>query len=162
MGREGFTIVEMLVVMVIAGILLALSSMYFKDMQTRSAVEKQVRIMYTDLMAARSQALYQKTNRFVQVTANGYAIFASSDTTAAPLLRTTFAYPVIFTPTDPANLLFFDSRGVANLQADSLPKAICIEPNNPNLLTSIVISETRIRMGRRTAGGACNDASITY
>ncbi len=156
MGHRGFTLLELVIVMAIAGILLALSNMNFSGMETRGAMEKQVRTMYADLMTARSQALYQKTTRYVQVTATGYAIFPTSDTTAAPLLRTAFKYPVIFNPTD---TFYFDYRGVANLQAGSMPETICIDPNDPNILTSVVISETSIKMGKISQGGSCGNAA---
>lgn len=163
MRRNGFSMVELLIVIAIAGILMALSTMYFKGMQTRSATEKQVRTMYTDLMAAKSQAMFQKTTRFIRVTATGYSIYATANITAAPLSTTTLKFPVIFGPSSDANLLFFNEKGIASLQTSDLnatKEAVCIQPNDPNLLTSIVISPTRIQMGRRNQGGACVEAQI--
>jgi len=151
--------------MTIAGILIALSSMFFRGMQTISATEKQVRTMYTDLLAAKSEAMFRKTTRFVRVTATGYSIYATANIAAAPLSTTTLKYPIVFGPSSDANLLFFDERGVANLQSSDLNanmEVICIDPNTPNLLTSIVISPTRIQMGKRNQGGACANAQISY
>lgn len=163
MGRKGFSMVEMLIVIAIAAILLALGTLSFQSMQTNSATEKQVRTMYADLMAAKSQAMFQKTTRFIRVTASGYSIYATADITAAPLTTTAFRFPVTFGPSNDANLLFYDEKGIANLQAADLlatPEVICIEPNDPKLLTSIIISPTRIQMGKRNQGGACVEAQI--
>lgn len=159
MGHKGFTVLELVIVMAIVGILLALSTLFFSGMETRAAMEKQVRTMYSDLLAARTQSKYQKTTRYVHVTATGYAIYASADMTVAPLASGSFKYPVIFNPTD---TLYFDYRGVANLQDGSMPETICIDPNDPNVLTSIVITETSINVGKRIQGGACSNAAINY
>ncbi len=156
MGHKGFTVLELIIVMAIVGILLALSTMNFSGMETRSAMEKQVRTMYSDLLAARTQSKYQKTTRYVHLTASGYAIYSSADITVSPLASGSFKYPVIFNPTD---TIYFDYRGVANLQAGSMPETICINPNDPYVLTSIVISEMGIRMGKINQGGSCSNAA---
>lgn len=163
MKRDGFTIVELIVVIAIMGILLTMGSLYYNKMNRKSGIESQVKQMYADLADARSQALYRKTCRYVTVTGTQFSVYTSSvcgDTapTSGAIVNKTLKYPIAATPADS---LCFDQRGVANLTSTDITatyKAICVQPNDPDMLTSIVVSATEIKMGKLKAGSTCSDA----
>jgi prepilin-type N-terminal cleavage/methylation domain-containing protein len=161
MGRAGFTLVELLTVIAIAGILLAMGTIGFHDYVVKNGMESQVRTMASDLQEARTEALFRKKTRYVTITATSYSIYSSAKVTVPPLSSKSLRYPVIFTPT---NLLYFDLRGVGNLDGGgniiAAPKVVCIDPNNANILTSLVIGATVIQTGKRTAGGTCTRGNI--
>jgi prepilin-type N-terminal cleavage/methylation domain-containing protein len=170
MERNGFTLIELVVVVAIMGVLLGIATLVFNSYSRKSAIEGQVKTMYTDLMAARTESLYRKTYRYISVSGTQFAIYNSSDylpapPTVGPIVQKTLTYPVTVNPADSStDGLYFDSRGVAGMTATDITgtaKTICVEPNDPNLLTSIVITATSIKMGTRSAGGACSSANIT-
>jgi prepilin-type N-terminal cleavage/methylation domain-containing protein len=161
MGRAGFTLIELMIVIAIAGILLAVGTIGFHDYIVKNGMESQTRMMAADLQRARTDALFRKKTRYVTITATSYSIYSSAKVTVPPLTTKSLKYPVIFSP---ANLLFFDSRGVGNLDGGgniiTTPKVVCIDPNNANILTSLVIGATAIQTGKRTSGGTCTRGNI--
>jgi prepilin-type N-terminal cleavage/methylation domain-containing protein len=90
--QDGFTIIELMVVVVIAAILLTLAAPSFNDMLQRRRMEGQVSELVTDLQYARSEAV-QRNRNVVLVTGGAgtcYTIAAwstgvgSCDCTASP------------------------------------------------------------------------------
>lgn len=160
MKRNGFSLLELLVVIAIMVTLMSIAGLLYSSMTRKAGIENQVKMMYTDLMTARSEALYRKTSRYVAVTATQFSVYSSADLTVSPILQKTLKHPVTFSPSD---TLFFDPQGVANLtdtDITSVSKTICAQQNDPGFLTSIVIKPTSIQMGKLSAGGACNGANI--
>jgi prepilin-type N-terminal cleavage/methylation domain-containing protein len=170
MERNGFSLLELVVVIAIIAVLLAMGTLAFNSFVRKAGIEGQVKTMYADLMTARSEALYRKTYRYVSVSGTQFAIYSSSayrstPPTVGPIMQKTFKYPVTATPPDSiTDELYFDSRGVAGMTSTDITgtaKTVCVEPNDPALLTSIVITTTSIQVGRRSAGGTCTSANIT-
>jgi type IV fimbrial biogenesis protein FimT len=172
MRQNGFSLVELIVVLVIITTLLAIATLQFNNYTRKSNIEKQVRTMYTDVLTARSQALLQKKSRAIMVTATQFSVYSSVSLSGPPLQQTTLQYPV-----NTSNIISFDSRGVAHITAfpysstnandpvdqttlAAIP-AICVSPvGNPAACDSIIINATNIQMGKWN-GGACNGANVT-
>ena len=157
MDRHGFTLVELVMVIAIVGILLTMGMLQFSTYSRKNAIEAQVRTMYADLMTVRTQALFEKTDRAVTLTANTFSIFASTDTSAPPVQQRNLQFSVV-SNNMPAPLVF-NSRGIVFGVNNA---SICVEPDdNPAGVDSLVISTTRIQMGKRNAGTACSASNIT-
>jgi prepilin-type N-terminal cleavage/methylation domain-containing protein len=161
MNAKGFTLLEMLIVLVITGVLLAIGTVSFNTWRAKARVESQVRTLYADLMEVRSQAFYQKRTRSVLVSATQYAVYSSAATSVTPLKVTTFTYPV---NTNPGSLrIDWDGSGVATFNSDpSIGDAeICTQTSPTNaVFTSIVAYQTRVQMGSFITGTGCNNANI--
>lgn len=160
MNRRGFTMVEMLIVMAIIAILLAFSTIAFNNWVNRNKVETQFKTMYADLMAARSQALYNKngTGKSVIITNSAFNVYATTDTTVAPVLT-----KVLKVPVTPANTqIDFNPAGVAKLNGDDTVRFayVCVQTNATSaIFNSLIISNTRIQMST-LSGGVCSSANV--
>jgi type IV fimbrial biogenesis protein FimT len=160
MRQEGFSLIEMLVVMAIIGVLLGIATLNYNDMQKKAAIEGQVKTMYADLMNARVQALYTKRTRSIIISGNLFKFYSSSETSVAPESQKSFSYPMATNL--PGNMVTFNTSGLVSGSAGS----ICIDPfsdlskANPGGMDSLVISTARINMGKRRLGGTCDSAHI--
>lgn len=155
MRRNGFTLVELIVVIGVATTLLAISGLYFNGMYHKNRIERQMKEMYADLMGARTQALYQKTPRTVTlVSSTQYTVNPwQQDAGGVSTLQKTVSYPIVF---NPAGAFTFDARGMA-----SATLAVCVEPSgNPGFVDSILISATNVALGKRNQGGDCVTSQI--
>jgi prepilin-type N-terminal cleavage/methylation domain-containing protein len=156
MRNRGFSLVELMFVIAIMGVLLAIAIPQFNRYTTKSAMEAQMRIMLTDLMTARSQALYEKKARSVAISAATFAVYSSTATDVAPRQAKTLQYPVVVG----SGLVQFDPSGVS-LLAPGADNCICLDPSgNPASVDSIVITATRISLGKRNDGSACSTSNI--
>ena len=150
MGERGFTIVEMLLVVLVIGILLSLAVLQFSSYAQKANIESPVRSIYADLMEARSQALLQKTGRSFGVSATQFTVYDGAGT---PIVQKALQYPVTL---DFSDRITFDTRGVADGT-----KTVCVEPaGNSATIDSIRITETMIQMGKRN-GETCDSAHFT-
>lgn len=75
MKDNGFSIIELLVVIGIVSILLAIAAINGRDWMDRYRVEGQIKEMYTDLMNARVSAMQKNRVFFVTLAPNQYSIY---------------------------------------------------------------------------------------
>jgi len=155
MNRGGFTLVELIAVIAVAAILLSIAMLQFNRFSLKGAIENQTKIMFTDLMTVRSEALFEKRRRAVKLTATTFAVYSSGLATGTPVLQKSLRYPLVFNGVpDP---VIFNGRGLIEGVSSG---AMCIEPSgNPGVIDSIVLDATRIQMGKRD-GTACQTSDI--
>ena len=158
MGRNGFTIIELIVVIAIMASLIAIGTLQFNTYSRKSSIENQTRAMLADLMMVRGEAMYEKRRRAVQLTATSFAIYSSDVATGTPTQVRTLANGI--SSNDLGNPMIFDSRG---LLTDAGDRTICIEPNNnPGFSDSLVVATTRIQIGKRFSNFAgCDSDHVT-
>jgi len=160
MGQRGFTLVEVIIVIAISAILLTIATLNWNQMQTKAAVETQIKTLHADLMEVRLAALYGKRARSVVISGQVYKEYSSTVTTSTtnPVVTKQLQYPVVW---NSSGDLTFDSQGLTN----GTERTICILPTNNTLVIndaavdSIVVSQARINLGKRTGGG-CASANI--
>ena len=163
MRRNGFTLVELLVVLTVMGILLSIATMNWNSMQKKSAVENEAKTVFADLMTARLDALYSKRPRSVVFSGVQFAVYSSSLTSVNPVSRKTLRYPLQWQPAGPSLTLTFDASGLSTAGSDT---PVCIDPENnlaianSGAVDSIVVSAARIKLGKRQ-GGSCDPLTIT-
>jgi len=150
MREEGFSLIEVIVVIGIAGILMAIATLQFNEWTRKSNIEAQTKMMYADLMTVRGEALFRKKERIVRLTGNQFSVYSSNMAAGTPVLRKTLNYPIVGTGD-----ITFDTQGLTN---DLM--SICVEPaGNPGAIDSIVVLRSRIQMGKRSAGD-CSGGNI--
>jgi prepilin-type N-terminal cleavage/methylation domain-containing protein len=74
LGKRGVTLLELLVVIAVCGILMGIAGFTAQGLRDRYDMERQVRLMQSDMMNARVQAFERKRAYFVTVTESGYQI----------------------------------------------------------------------------------------
>jgi len=155
MKNNGFSIIELIVVIGILSILLAIATMNGREWMERYRVEGQTKELYTDLMSARVNAMQRNRMFFVTLAANQYAIYEDTfpspdgnedpDTGAGqdrPVTQKTLHYPlVVGFPTS----LRFTGNG---LLSSPLGATLSFTSTASPLSDCVVLSTTRILMGK--------------
>lgn len=156
MKRNGFTLVELIVVIAIITTLLAIGVLNFNVFMRKTNIESQTKMLYSDIMKMRSQALFQKRERVVTISPALFLGYSSNVTTGNPVVRRDFKNSVTATESQ----VSFDSRGVAGT-VDPLGVAICVNEGSEAAVDSIVIASTRILMGKKYAGQTCTVNNVS-
>lgn len=157
MRDHGFTLIEVLIAIGVMGILMAIATHNWHEMQVKSAVESEIKKIHADLTDIRLQALYSKTPRSVILSGQQFKIYSSLETSVDPIVTKQLRYPIKWNGGGP---LTFDSQGMtSNLGS------ICVLPTNDLAVLnsaaedSIIVSQTRLNLGKRT-GGVCDSDHI--
>jgi type IV pilus assembly protein PilA len=153
MNIRGFTLVELIVVIALIGLLSALGSFGFSQYIKKSQIASQTRLLYGDLMEYRLKALYEKKNWTFKISATGYGIYSSALTTVAPVKTVSLKYNI---ENNNATDIVYDSQGMANVSG----KSVCVTSANDAVVDSVVISQTRVQIGKRQAGANCDAGNI--
>lgn len=158
MKNGGFSLLELVVVMLILGTLLAIAGLSGKQWLDRYNVENQMKVMYIDLMNARTRAMQKNRMHFVTFPtpqyATQYAVY--EDTNPAPdgdgalqqgsdtqvLQKELNAYAV----TSGSSEIDFDSRGIAT-GLTGTQTTIRVIGSFGAAYDCITVSATRIRLG---------------
>jgi prepilin-type N-terminal cleavage/methylation domain-containing protein len=176
MKRNGFSLIELLAVMVILGIVATLGTVSFTGWVRKHDLESQVKEMYTDLMNARLTAMHQNRSHFITLSANQIIGSQDSDGDGAAdaslciwnrdrgdpvdascsndksLSYKNLAFPATRSGTA---VLEFNARGLSNTN-----NTVCVFSTYNPAYDCIVISPTRIRMGKLTnQSGGCNSGN---
>lgn len=161
MGRDGFSLIELLAVMGIMAVLLTMATLNFNNWIRRSNIEKEVKELYSDMMYVRQQALVtgmQHDVRFVSATRAVFRSYSSEGDAVGTVVRSRdLPYAVRASEAIPM-VLNFNSRG---MMQETASKALCVFSTYDPPLDSILISQSRINMGKLiNQGGACAQANI--
>jgi prepilin-type N-terminal cleavage/methylation domain-containing protein len=175
MKKDGFSLIELLVVIIILGIVASLGTVSFTGWIRKHDLESQVKEMYTDLMNARLTAMHQNRSHFISLSAN--QITASEDTDGdgagdSPLCMwnrnrgdpvdascpndKSLSYKKLLFPTtwNGTATLDFNTRGLSNTN-----NTICVFSTYNPSYDCIVVSATRIRMGKLKNQSGCSSAN---
>lgn len=156
MGRDGFSLIEMMIVVALMGILLAMATLSFNDYTMKSRIESQVKTLYSDIANVRSEAMFRRAGRVTQISPNIFSVFSSTSLVGQPVKTTSLSNAV-----NANQSIRFNERGLL-VGDDGLllntPIFICISAANSAGLDSIIIGTVNIQMGKRD--GACNETGI--
>jgi prepilin-type N-terminal cleavage/methylation domain-containing protein len=182
MKQDGFSLIELLTVMIILGIVAGLGTVSFTGWVRKYNLENQVKEIYADLQSVRLKAMDQNRSQFLTLAAS--RLRAYEDTSPAPwgdgnltvgsdaplciwsretegsdpncsggtsLSFKDLKYPVTW---NGSGTLDFNARGLGNSSC-----TICIYSSVNPSYDCLVVSATRIRMGKLTTQGVCSSAN---
>lgn len=162
---QGFSLVELVVVIAIMASLMAIATLNWNQMNQKAGVESEIKKVQTDLMEVRLQALYSKSPRSITINGTDFKIYGSDDTTAAPMVTKKLPYGVVWSGGDSSPLIF-DAQGMVRGLTPGTSRGLCVVPTgdttviNAANVDSIVISQVKVNLGKRT-GGDCTSGNIT-
>lgn len=151
MNQRGFSLIELLIVIMLIGLLTGLGTWQYASYSKKATIQAQTRVLYGDLMQYRMRAFYEKRNWTFKFSASGYGIYSSSDVTVAPVASVALKHPV--TTSDFSQTVIFDSQGGASVSG----KAICVASSNDAPVDAVVISATRVQIGKKDEGSCASD-----
>lgn len=177
MKNNGFSLIELLTVMVILGIVAGLGTVNFRGWIRKYELETQVKEIYSDLMNARITAMHRNRAQFIDLKAdrieayedfNGNGSYDAGSETPVCMwskdtgdtdpncpgntshsYRDVKKYPL---NTNAGQPLAFNARGLVNPMTAC---TICFYSTSNPSYDCIVASETRIRLGKLTTQGIC-------
>jgi prepilin-type N-terminal cleavage/methylation domain-containing protein len=157
MREDGFSLVELIVVMAIIGALLAITALDFRTWSVKSAMERQARELQSDINNARLTAVQKKRFQRINLKASSYT-FASYSTVAeydaggAGTTTTTknLSYPLAIADTsidiDTSGLLLNDTPDGLLIQAK--PVKVVIQGGSKASVDCVQITPARIGLGK--------------
>ena len=161
-GRDGFTVIEIMIVIAILGILVVLAVGNFGGMNEKYKVESETKQLYADLMDARGRAMQRNRWFFVQIGSTGYATYedgpmpdgdTSRNGNDTLLANVTVRHATAITLAGGGSLFGFNRNGIAN-DTGTIYFASSARPD----YDCITILSTRIKMGQYLGtfpGGSC-------
>lgn len=152
MKEAGFSLIELIVVVVTISALLAIGTLQFNSYTKKSQIERQMRTINADLSELRLQALYQKRARAVVISGTEFAIYPGTDTGAQPVTVKKLIHPVLSNGT---GAVIFETSGLLNVGS---ARAFCLNAGkNPATVDSIVLTTSRIYLGKWNLPEGSND-----
>ena len=118
MNRNGFSLVELMLVISIIGILLAISTLNFNNWMTRQNIDREVKEMHADIMSMRQRAIATGQNYDVAFPTAGTLVFRRYSSEAEDrgsegivVQRKSLRYPVTLSSAGPIE---FNERGMTS------------------------------------------------
>lgn len=151
---DGFTLIELIIVIALIAILSGIGTFQFTQYSRKSAIEKQTKTLYGDLMELRSKSIFEKRDRVLRLTPTGYSIYSSAETAVNPVETRTMPSPITW---NNSGDILLNNQGFVQATLSS----VCATTANSANVDSIVVSPSRIRMGKLKEGTTCgNTANI--
>jgi prepilin-type N-terminal cleavage/methylation domain-containing protein len=172
MKQNGFSLLEVLIVIAIAGIAAGLGVASLQGMVRKHNVDNQIRRLYSDLMDVRLMAMNKNRTHFVALSTGGYTAY--DDTSPAPngddtlsvgsdavamtsqSLNLSTVKPADFLPIvwSAGSQINFNARGLSTTS-----NTICIYSELNPVYDCLKISATRVLLGKLSTQGTCSDAT---
>lgn len=170
-SNSGFTLIELMVVVIIVGILAGLSVFSYRDFVKKNEINNQIRALYSDLIKLRLMAMRTNKTTFMELTSDNYIGYVDTNEDDildagidAIVLQANKNPDVLFTPHgqfvhpisyNGGGYLSFNSRGFTNT-----PITVCIFSNVNPTYDCIKVSKTKINMGKiKNQSSGCSDAN---
>lgn len=150
MKQNGYTLLELLVIIAVVCILISIAAVSYTDWTIKFSIENQIKEMYSDIMSARIQAITRNRFHFVNIAALSYTIKddtnenGDNDIGDALLLYKRLSYPIVWNGSPEIS---FNPRGIS-----SASETISISNTVKAAYDCIVISKTRINTGKMSRG----------
>lgn len=179
MNNRGLTLVELIVVISVIAALAAALGFSYVDWMGKYKVEKATKELYADLMNVRCMAMTRNCDHFVDFNfpappaghgtyriaedtdgdcegdADADGIINAAGQTFLPSFPKTVEYPITFA----SRIINFDKKGIVQPRGQAIGGTICFFTDNDPDYDCIVISQTRIIMGKLAKqpdnGGEC-------
>jgi prepilin-type N-terminal cleavage/methylation domain-containing protein len=157
---QGFSLVELIVVISIMTILLSLATIAFNSYQVNYNVESEIKTLYSDIMGARIRAMNENRPYIVKFTGtksyvtaidiNGDGDYGAGDIKIDRYSKDNLKYELTWSLGGGTNRFALDSRGMVNING-----SVRVNKDNSSEYDCIAISNTRIKMGKWD-GTRCN------
>lgn len=159
MNRNGFSLIELMVVIAIIGILLAVATLNFNSWVTRQNIDREVKEMHAEIMAAKQRALVTGQDYAVQLPNPATLVFrrfsSSADAAGTVVQTKNLRYPVTLSSTDPIK---FNDRCMMENATD---KILCVFTDANPAVDALVITQSRVSVGRIISQGSKDAAACT-
>lgn len=168
---NGFSLLELMVVVIIIGILAGLSVFGYRNFTIKNEINNQTKAMYADLIKLRMLAMRSNRMTFMELTSDNYIGY--EDTNENEVLDTAtdkivlqahknpditfsskgmFVHPVSFSG---GGFISFNARGFSNTTS-----TICIFSNVNPTYDCIKVSQTKINLGKiKNQSSGCTSAN---
>lgn len=146
-ARNGFTLVELIVVMSIIAIVLGVAALNFSSMQKKYYIEKVANDLMADVYDLRMKAMTRKEEHSITLNSNSYVLSRGAIPFATRSVESGLADKNMV-PFSGATVITFDERGFTG-GGDLFGQTIVVGPvNNEASINCVVISNARINMGK--------------
>lgn len=112
--RGGFTVIELMAVVVVLAVLLTLAVPAFMDLLARQRLEGAANELSADLQYARSEAVSRQLDVALRTLADGSGYSITAASTPTPTLIKSVTLPDEVTVTDNTTLTYTGMRGIPN------------------------------------------------
>jgi len=164
MKNNGYSLIELVVVIAILGTLLGIAGLSGKAWLDRYRVEGQTKEMFTDLMNARASAMQKNRMYFVNFAGTQYTIY--EDTNPGPdgdclpdaadrlVMQKNTQYPTVPALGGSATSFSFDRNGLVSLATTTEAGTLHFDSGSGPACDCIKLFPTRILIGK-WSGGNC-------
>jgi len=165
MGKRGFSLIELIIVIGLIAIMLSLATIEFGTWQRKSIVERYTKELYSDIQDARMKAAFTKRVQRLEFGAQQvvFRSFSSAGDVAGTIVSTK-RFPLAFTRNlsdspAPADLVDFDTRGI---MSSPIVQVICFTTTVDAAYDALIITPALTSMGKVTnRGNACARTNVT-